>query len=102
MTVTQLNLKARTAAGGRMETPETATQRIRRLQVEAKALAREQIEALCDELVMMAQRAQEIAEGGDAYPAGVREMASRLAADLPERALGMQSISERLSGALNH
>ena len=50
MTVTQLNLKARTAADGRMEPPETATQRIRRLQLEAKMLAREQVEAFCDEL----------------------------------------------------
>jgi len=102
MTVTQLNLKARTAAGGRMETPETATQRIRRLQLEAKSLAREQVEALCDELMMLAQRAQDIADGGDAYPAGVREMASRMAADLPERAQGMLVISERMAAAHSH
>jgi len=97
MTVTQLNLKARTAADGRMEPPETATQRIRRLQLEAKMLAREQVEAFCDELAALAQRASDIAEGGDAYPAGVREMASRLAADLPDRAQGMLAISERMA-----
>ena len=99
MTVTQLNLKARTATGGSMEVPETASQRIRRLQTEAKQLAREQVEAFCDELVMLAQRAAEIADGGDAYPAGVREMASRLASDLPERAQGMQIISERMAAS---
>jgi len=97
MTVTQLNLKARTASGNIIDTPETATQRIRRLQAEAKQLAREQVEAFCDDLVLLAQRAADIAEGGDAYPAGVREMASRLAADLPERAQGLLVISERIA-----
>jgi hypothetical protein len=97
MTVTQLNLKARTAAGGRMDAPETATQRIRRLQMEAKSLAHEQVEAFCDDLVLLAQRAADIAEGGDAYPAGVRDMASRLAADLPDRAQGLLAISGRMA-----
>jgi hypothetical protein len=97
MTVTQLNLKARAATDGRMDAPETATQRIRRLQLEAKTLAREQVEAFCDELAALARRAADIAEGGDAYPAGVRDMASRLAADLPERAQGLLAISERMS-----
>ena|ERR1700744_4524329 len=99
MTVTQLNLKARTAAGNIIDPPETATQRIRRLQMEAKSLAREQVEAFCDDLVLLAQRAADIAEGGDAYPAGVREMASRLAADLPDRAQGLLAISERINHA---
>jgi len=97
MTVTQLNLKARTATGGRMDVPESATQRIRRLQLEAKTLAREQVEAFCDDLVQLAQRAADIAQGGEAYPAGVREMASRLAADLPDRAQGLLAISERMA-----
>jgi len=102
MTVTQLNLKARTANGGRMDVPETASQRIQRLQLEAKTLAREQVEAFCEELAALAQRALDIAEGGDAYPAGVREMASRLASDLPERAQGMLVISERLASSVKH
>ena len=96
MTVTQLNLKARAAAAGRLE-PETATQRIRRLQLEAKSLAHEQVEAFCEELSALALRAAEIAEGGDAYPAGVREMASRLSADLPERARSLMAISDRMA-----
>jgi hypothetical protein len=100
MTVTQLNLKARTATDGRMEPPETATQRIRRLQLEAKSLAREQVEAFCDDLALLASRAADIAEGGDAYPAGVRDMASRLASELPDRAQSLLAISERL--ALSH
>jgi len=102
MTVTQLNIKARTATGDRMDAPETASQRIQRLQLEAKMLAREQVEAFCEELAALAMRAQDIAEGGDAYPAGVREMASRLASDLPERAQSMQIISERLATSVKH
>ncbi len=100
MTVTQLNVKSRSTSGGRMDTPETTAQRIRRLQLEAKTLAREQVEAFCDELILLAQRAKDIADGGDAYPAGVREMASRLASDLPERAQGMLVISERMAAAV--
>jgi len=97
MTVTQLNLKARAATDGRMEPPETTAQRIRRLQLEARTLAREQVDAFCEDLIALASRAADIAEGGDAYPAGVREMASRLAADLPDRAQGMLAISERMA-----
>ena len=99
MTVTQLNLKARAATDGRMEPPETTADRIRRLQLEARALARGQVEQLCDDMIQLAQRASEIAQGGEAYPAGVRDMAQRLAADLPDRAQGMLSISERMAAA---
>jgi len=101
MTVTHLNVKARTAGGGRAAPSESASERIRRLQLEAKLLAREQVEALCEDLMRLAQRAQDIAEGGDAYPAGVRDMASRLASELPDRAQGMLVISERAASALN-
>jgi hypothetical protein len=97
MTVTPLNLTSRSAAGGRMDAPETASERIRRLQLEARTLARAQVEAFCDDLAALASRAAEIAQGGEAYPVGVREMASRLAADLPERAQGLLVISERMA-----
>ena len=75
--------------------PESATQRIQRLQREARLLAREQIEAMGRDLEELARRAQEIADGGDAYAVGVREMASRLANDLPQKAHGLLSIMER-------
>jgi hypothetical protein len=45
---------------------ETGAQRIKRLQQEARVLAREQVETLARDLEEMAQRATEIAEGGDA------------------------------------
>ena len=75
--------------------PEPAAQRVRRLQQEARMLAREQVEILARDFNALALRAAEIADGGDAYPAGVREMASRIAADLPQKAQGLMSIMER-------
>jgi len=75
--------------------PETTTQRVRRLQREARLLAREQIEAMGRDLDELAQRALEIADGGDAYAVGVREMASRLASDLPQKAQSLRAILER-------
>ena len=75
--------------------PETTTQRVQRLQREARLLAQEQIEAMGRDLEDLARRAQEIAEGGEAYAVGVREMASRLAADLPQKAQGLRGIVSR-------
>jgi hypothetical protein len=75
--------------------PESGAQRIRRLQHEARMLAREQAQALADDLGALAARAIEIAEGGEAYPVGVRELASRIAADLPLKAQSLMSIMDR-------
>jgi predicted Zn-dependent protease len=75
--------------------PETTTQRVQRLQREARQLAREQIEAMGRDLDDLAQRARDIAEGGDAYAVGVREMASRLAADLPQKSQSLLAILNR-------
>jgi hypothetical protein len=75
--------------------PETTTQRVQRLQREARLLAHEQIEALGRDLDDLARRALEIAEGGEAYAVGVREMASRLAADLPQKAQGLRVLLSR-------
>lgn len=77
--------------------PETTTQRVQRLQREARLLAREQIEAMVRDLDGLARRAQEIADGGEAYAVGVREMASRMASDLPQKAQSLRAILERSS-----
>ena len=74
---------------------ETGGERIKRLQQEARSLAREQVEALARDLEEIGQRAAEIAEGGDAYPPGVRELAHRLAEDAPQKAQGLVSILHR-------
>ena len=64
-----------------MRAPETTAERVKRLQAEARALALEQVEALEEVLLKAADMAREIADGGDAYPVGVREVAGRLAED---------------------
>ena len=69
-----------------MRAPESTAERVQRLQREARALALEQVEALEVALMQAAVIAREIANGGDAYPVGARELASRLAEDLPSKA----------------
>ena len=39
--------------------------------------------------------AAEIAEGGDAYPVGVRAVAQQIVEDLPARCQNLRSLSER-------
>lgn len=77
---------------------ESVTQRVQRLQREARALACDQVEALARDLTATAAAAQEIADGGEAYPAGVREMASRLAEDLPQKVQIILTILHRTAG----
>lgn len=55
--------------------------RIKRLQAQAKSLAREHIKALETALLDVERLAAEIADGGEAYPVGVREVARRLNAE---------------------
>jgi hypothetical protein len=75
--------------------PETVGRRIRQLQREAHALAREHVEGFAMDLESLAARAQEIAEGGEAYPVGARELASRLAEDLARKAQLLTTIMNR-------
>lgn len=79
-----------------MRTPETMADRVRRLQMEARALAVEQVEALEAVLMQAAALAREIAEGGDAYPAGVRDIARRLAEDCNLKVATIEAITERV------
>ena len=75
-----------------MKKPETTSDRVKRLQLEARALALEQVEALERVLLQASEMAREISEGGDAYPVGAREIASRLHADLPVKAETIRAI----------
>ncbi|MBS0297933.1 MAG: hypothetical protein JSR45_16625 [Proteobacteria bacterium] len=72
--------------------PETPAQRIRRLQQEAQTLARSEIQALHEAMVTVARLAGEVAEGGDAYPVGAREVARRLVEEVGQRAGTLQAI----------
>ncbi|MES2860583.1 MAG: hypothetical protein V4701_03890 [Pseudomonadota bacterium] len=78
-----------------MRAPQTTAERVKRLQAEARALAVEQVEALERLLVEAAAMADEIAKGGDAYPVGAREIAARLAEDLPSKAGSIKAIVSR-------
>lgn len=75
--------------------PETIAQRVKRLQEEAHLLAREEVESLEAQLLACVAKAREIASGGEAYPAGVRELAERMASDLDARVQTLQAIVER-------
>lgn len=79
-----------------MKAPATIAERVKRLQAEARALALEEVEALERLLVEAAAKASEIASGGEAYPVGARELASRLAEDLPMKAETIKAIVSRL------
>lgn len=78
-----------------MRAPATTAERVRRLQAEARALAVEQVEAPESLLVQAAAMAEEIAHGGEAYPVGARQIASRLAEDLPSKAGSIKAIVSR-------
>ncbi|WP_299174832.1 hypothetical protein [uncultured Brevundimonas sp.] len=79
-----------------MRAPETTSERVKRLQLEAHALALEEIEQFETLLTQAATKAKDIAAGGDAYPVGVREIAARIAADLPTRAETIRTIVGRV------
>ncbi len=79
-----------------MKAPETTAERVKRLQMEARALAIEEVEELERRLMGAAELARAIASGGDAYPVGAREIASRLAEDLPAKAETIKAIVSRL------
>ncbi|HWE46942.1 MAG TPA: hypothetical protein VG407_13030 [Caulobacteraceae bacterium] len=84
-------------AGSAPETaPETAADRIRRLQAEAQGLAREQIEQLHVAMTGVARQAEEIAVGGEAYPVGARELARRLVDEINQRAGILQAILSKV------
>jgi hypothetical protein len=76
--------------------PETTSERVRRLQAEARLLAREQVEMLEKSLMACVAMAEEIAGGGEAYPAGVRELTHRIAEDLPAKVQTLQALMERV------
>jgi hypothetical protein len=78
--------------------PETVGERIRRLQAEARALARDHIRTdVSDAAAALMDVCAEIAEGGDAYPAGVRDLCRQWAEDLKVRTRTLDAIVARSS-----
>lgn len=80
------------AAGARSE---TVAERVRRLQAEARQLAKDHVKALSAAMLDLEHLAAEIADGGDAYAAGVREVARQLAEDLDSRVQTLEAIAAR-------
>ncbi len=74
---------------------ETVSQRIQRLQAEARDLARGHVDDLIGAILVSAAIGAEIANGGDAYPAGVRDLARRYVEDAEGRIQNLESLSGR-------
>lgn len=74
---------------------ESVSERVRRLQAEAKQLAKDHIKSLSAAMVDLEQLAAEIAEGGDAYAPGIREVARQLVEDLDSRVQTLEAIAAR-------
>ncbi len=87
----------RAAAAPQPETlkPETVAERVRKLQAEARQLAKDHIHAFTAAMTELEQMAAEIAEGGDAYPAGVRDLARRFVDDCEARVQTLEAITAR-------
>ena len=76
-------------------TGETISQRVMRLQAEARSVAREHLSALEDAMSQVAKISEEIADGGEAYPVGARELAKRLADETGIRVQALDAILAR-------
>lgn len=99
MAGSKIDLNPHSAAVYYLDRRETSAERVRRLQAEARIVAREHIEQLERALMRTTEAAREVAEGGDAYPAGVRELSSLISEDLPERLMLLRALLARDPGA---
>ena len=61
---------------------ESVGQRVSRLMAEAREAGSQQVSELETALANVARLAAEIADGGDAYPVGVRDLSRRLVDDV--------------------
>jgi hypothetical protein len=79
----------------RTEEPDSPAARARKLLAEAQAAAMEQIEQLEMALDAVVSLSKSVAEGGDIYPAGVRELCRRTAEDTAGRRLTLEALAAR-------
>jgi TolA-binding protein len=71
------------------------SEQIRQLQTEINRLAQEHIAMLAASLTQAQAIADEIAQGGEAYPAGIRDIARRLSEECAARAQAIEAIAAR-------
>ena len=74
---------------------ETLAEQIRRLQGEAKSLAKSHVDALRLALIEVERLSEEIGEGGDVYPTGIRELARRFAGETDAKVQALMAIVAR-------
>ena len=75
---------------------DTVAERVRRLQAEARDLAKAHVRALAEAMAQAEQMAAEIADGGEAYPPGIRDLARRFAEDCEGRIQNLEAINARV------
>ena len=74
---------------------ETAADRAKRLLAEARAAAVEHIGSVSVALETLIEVSADVAEGGEAYPAGVRDLCRRMTEDLQARLNTLDSIMSK-------
>ena len=74
---------------------ETVGERVRRLQAEARQLAKDHIRSLSAAILGAEAIAVDIAGGGEAYPPGIRDLARRFAEDAQARVQTLEAINAR-------
>jgi hypothetical protein len=77
---------------------DTPAERARRLYAEAQEAALEQVGELETALEQVVELARSIAEGGDIYPSGIRELCRRTADETFGRRQTVQALSARRRG----
>jgi len=90
MSVAQLPLQARP-----VPVIQAIADRVRDLQAEARALARDHLVAFEQALEGAVALAREILSGGEAYPVGAREIARRLGTELDYARLSLEALRKR-------
>jgi hypothetical protein len=74
---------------------ESPAARAIKLYAEARGAALEQVRIVEDSLARVIALSAEIAEGGEVYPAGVRDLCRRLADDLASRSATLDALAQR-------
>jgi hypothetical protein len=79
----------------KFENADSIADKMRRLRAEARAHARDHAQIFARALANLEALAADIAEGGEAYPVGVRETARVLTSELNDARLQVVSLLER-------
>jgi len=79
---------------------ESSAARAKRLMTEARTAAAEHVAMLVEALTVVATLAAEVAEGGEAYSVGVRQLSTKSAVDAPWCAHTIATIARNTGGRL--